>query len=80
MPWQANDVGVHFNIKGTHVLETCCHCESGDLGRGGGAAAQYDQIFEGGMNIRSVDAECENDVGEEQAGFEIDSAVSDSAS
>lgn len=54
MPWQANDVGVHFNIKGTHVLETCCRCKGGDLGRGGGAAAQSDQIFEEGMNIRSV--------------------------
>lgn len=72
MPWQANDVGVHFNIKGTHVLETCRRCEGGDLGRGGGAAAaaaQSHQIFEGGMDIRSVDAVCENDVGEEHAGF-----------
>lgn len=32
MSWQANDVGVHFNIKETYVLETCSRYEGGDLG------------------------------------------------
>lgn len=52
MSWQANDVGVHFNIKERYVLETCSRCEGGDLEeeeerrRGG---VQADQIFEGGV-------------------------------
>lgn len=54
MSWQANDVGVHFNIKEAYVLETCSRYEGGDLEeeeelrRGG---VQADQIFEGGVWI-----------------------------
>lgn len=54
MSWQANDVGVHFNIKERYVLETCSCYEGGDLEeeeelRWGGV--QADQIFEGGVWI-----------------------------
>lgn len=60
---------VHFNIKGTHVLETCCSCKGGDLGEGRAAAAQSDQIFEGGKNHKICVWRTVGDVGEKLGFF-----------